>query len=366
MLRILFLMLLVLTSNTGCKRRPAVILSQAPETIDFEFKDKRHPHSDENQENFPIPEEIPKEYFLPYQSDQKEYCISVGDVLEISIFGNDDTLVSEVVIAPDGRLYYMFIDGINAEGLTVSELSEEIKKRVLHLFVDPEVAILPKKIASQSYMILGKVAKPGVYPIISAVTLRQAIGEAGGIIQGGYRGTTISVVNLRNSFICRQGKKLPIDFEKLLYTEGFEQNIYVQPGDYIYIASALHESEIFLVGALREQKPIPYKDGLTLVSALSGGSGLVGGLTSVGNVQKILILRGSLEAPQTMQIDLLKILDGSARDVYLLPGDIVYVPNKEARFGRELVRSAIQAFVTAFGNSAGSHVANDHWFVNPK
>lgn len=177
----------------------------------------------------------------------------------------------------------------------------------------------------------------------------------------GYKGTTIQIASLRDSFIVRDGKKLPIDFARLLYTEGADQDIYMKPGDYIYIASSL-VTQIYLIGAVREQKPIPYKDGLTVVGAISGPSGITGGITKEGRPTQILVIRGSLTNPQVMSVDLFKIIDGKARDVYLLPGDIVYVPNKKFRFGRELVREAIDSFVDSFGSTAGDYYAEDRWF----
>jgi len=345
----------------GCSRRDQVVITQESHIIDYVPEEML----EEDLSTFEGRTPLLPEYFDAYQAHAEEYMISRGDVLEISIFSNPDSSVSEAVIAPDGRLYYMFLEGIQAEGLTVKELSEELERLLVDMFVDPEVTVLPKHVASQSYMINGKIGRAGVYPITNAITLQQAIGEAGGISLGGYAGTTMNIANLRDSFVVRNGEKLDLDFERLLYTDGTDQNIFVRPGDYIYIASSLVQ-EVYLLGAVREQKPVPYKDGLTLIAALSGSAGMTGGTNSQADAERVLIVRGSLENPRVIQADIIEILEGRARDIYLVPGDLVYVQNNKVRFGRELVRTAINSFVGAFGSSAGSHYGSVHWFPNDR
>ena len=357
-----FLLVLVfLSACQGITRRDPVIITQESEVKDFYSLEEGI--SDLEQEE---KEPLLPEYFNPYKSYIKEYRASRGDILEISIFGSEteggkQVIVDEVIVAPDGKLYYMFVDGFFVEGLVLDEIKQELETHLSKMYVEPQVSVTPKFVQNQNYVILGKVNSPGLYPLNTTVNLRQAIGNAGGISLGGFQGTTINIANLKNSFIIRDGKKLDIDFEELIISEGSNQNIIVNSGDYIYIASSLLE-EVFLLGAVREQKPIPYKDGMTVMSILSGSAGTIEGVLDDGKLSQVLIIRGSLEDPRVIRINLYDVLAGRGRDVYVLPGDIVYVPNKYARFGRELVRLAIDAFVTGFTGTAAGHYGNDHVF----
>jgi len=342
--------------NQSFGSRAPIIVTRSPTVIDF--------IDDEEQiaEELKLTEErgaLLPEYFDPYQPILEDYVISKGDILEVSVFGNSDTAVNEVIVAPDGMLYYMFLEGIEAEGKTIADIKQILTTALADYFVNPEVSVIPKRVANQHYLVLGKVRRPGVYPIVTSMTLQQAIGDAGGISLGGYAGTTINIANLRNSFIVRNGKKLDIDFERLIYTDGTDQNIFVNPGDYIFVASSLVE-EIFLIGEVRTQKPIQYKDGLTLTQVLAGTAGTTEGWTTRAWISNVLVVRGSLDCPQYYNINVLKILDGTARDVYLLPGDIIYVQKKPFRFGRQLVRIAIETFVRSFAAEAGSYYM-DKW-----
>ncbi len=58
-------------------------------------------------------------------------------------------------------------------------------------------------------------------------------------------------------------------------------------------------------------------------------------------------------------------MHGYTLDVFLASGDIVYVPNKTLRFGRKLIRLAIDTFINSFGTAAGSYYANRFWFPPP-
>jgi polysaccharide export outer membrane protein len=303
------------------------------------------------------------EYFDPYQPIISDYVLSRGDILEVAVYGHDDTSVNDAVIAPDGKLYYLFTEPIQAEGLTIEQLQSSLAKELGDYFVTPDVVLTPKHVGRTTYNILGKVRRPGAYPINTSTTIQQAIGEAGGISVGGFAGTTINSSNLRESFIVRDGVKLNVDFERLIFTDGMNQNIFVRPGDYIYVASSLVQ-DVFLMGAVREQKPIPYKDGLTLSGLLAGSAGTIEGWLDHAHITEVLIVRGSLECPQTYQVNVLEILQGAARDIYLLPGDLVYVQPKPFKFGRALVRMAIQTFVSSFAFNVSSGVSNRDIFLN--
>ncbi|GAB4235962.1 MAG: hypothetical protein Tsb0021_15600 [Chlamydiales bacterium] len=310
----------------------------------------------------------------PYDPIIDLYTISIGDLLEISIFGDEDTIVDEVVIAPDGFLYYFFLNPIYAEGKTLKELREQIVAQLKDYFLAPEVSIIPKGMSNQSYTILGKVRIPGLYPLTQSMTLRQAIGAAGGIFteqdvsdtdfgtggNGFYveaYGNRIGVAaNLRKSFVVRDGKKLDINFETLLYSADTSQDLALKPGDYVYIASNEHR-DIYVLGTAFAPGVLQYYDGMSLMGALTAAGGWTRGPYGTDK-QRILIVRGSLKCPEVMVVDLCCILSGKARDVYLKPGDIIYVSEKKFGYLRELVRIAIEAFVISFTNLAGVYYAD--------
>lgn len=308
------------------------------------------------------------EMFDPFQPIDSEYRLAKGDILELSVFGEEESLVDNAMIAPDGNLYYAFLDGLPAEGRKPEELAKDIASKLDHLFLEPQVSVIPKKTEALTYRILGRVRSPGEFSFEGPVSLREAIGNAGGLFSqsktgnGEYvRNLLVPYVNLEESFIVRDNKKLDIDFAALLIEGDSTQDIYLRPGDYVYIVSA-ETQEVFVLGSVLTPQRVTYVPGMTLMSALTKAGGWPTNSPYSPDLKRFMVIRGGLECPKACQVNLRKILTGKARDLYLQPGDIVYATHKKFRFARELVYLAVDAFVYSFVTSAGVHYAREHWF----
>ena len=302
----------------------------------------------------------------PYEPLVKEYRIANGDSLDISVFGDQDTIVTNIVVAPDGKIYYLFLDGILAKGKTIDELQKELQENLKDMFIEPNVTIMPRFMSNQSVIILGRINRPGLYPLYRSLTIRQGIGLAGGIVSqrqlvndsssGLVQVSTnynIPVVDLKNSFLVRQGKKLDVNFDDLINKPSESEDIYLKPGDYIYIASD-ERPGVFMLGNVLGPQVIPHRDDLTLLQAICTVGGWTRGFPYSADVNDCLIIRGSLECPQVARVNLCDLIYGKTRDIPLERGDIVYVHNKNLRFGRQLIRIALNSFVSSFGGNAGA------------
>lgn len=303
---------------------------------------------------------LPANLFIPF--NPADFVLSVGDVVEISVFGLSET-AAVTPVAPDGKLYYLFSEGIPAAGRKPEEVARDIEKTITRLFNNPRVDVLPRKFAAKRFLVLGKVNRPGTFPLDSALTVRQAVAAAGGLAQGTYRGTTTDIASLKESYLLRNGSPVPIDFDRLINHGDSSQDVYVRPGDVVYIASGLrHTREIYLLGAVAEQQSVAYRDNMTLVELISGASERGGGYLPAANISRVVILRGALSKPETVEVNLKAILAGKAADQYLQPGDIVYLPEKPFRFARDLTRGIVLTFVRAFAAEAGAAVIEDNFF----
>jgi len=361
LLSLCLLLALLLTGccNTPfCKgRRPQVIATWDNSIIDYDF-DCFHEVNDENdcQDNHEA--NAGKEH-------DSQYRLAIGDLLEISILGEEETFVENAVVAPDGKIYYAFLDGVPAIGRTVPEVAEEMQDKLKKLFINPLVTINSTLSTTYNYKILGRVNKPGVYPINGELHLREAIGEAGGIvkrIQTDERDEEdlYSTVNLGDSYIVRDGKKLEVDFYSLIHNPSRQADILIKPGDFIYLAPN-EINDVYVLGAVATSRRVSWYQGLTLMGAISDASGWRYGSPWSADLHSILIVRGNLECPCAMQVDVTLILSGMARDVILQPGDIIYVHNKTLRFGRALVLIAINSFIQSFA-TAGASYYGFRWF----
>lgn len=351
-----------------CCGRPDVMMSWETCVIDYNDCFEEYDLTEYGYGNLYEKLELTPDLFDPYQPIVPDYKFSKGDILQVAVFGEDETFVSGAVVAPDGKLYYSVLDGIQADGKSPKEVSKELQLSLDELFVDPIVTIVPKEVVGPAYRILGRVRVPGEYKIEGPITVREAIAQAGGLFSEADKDTgdhpgraTIPYTDLDKSLMMRGNKQVDINFYDLLFSGREDQNIYVKPSDYIYVAGS-ETKEVFMLGYVNAPQRIPHTMDMTLMTAFASVGGWPTPNPYSPDLHRIVVIRGGLECPQVCVVDVKKILHGKARDLRLEPGDIVYASHKQWRTAREVVHIAVDTFIGAFVGSFGSHYAREHWF----
>lgn len=358
--------------NPDLLRRPEVMSSWNPTVLDFnpvldEFTNRI---AEAEQDCYKGEGHVPltPDMFRPWSPSEENFRLAVGDFVAIAVFGDDETIADDVCVAPDGRLYYNLLDnGIPAAGRTIPDVRTEIEKEISLFFVEPVVTLSPKTSLNDTYSIMGRVATPGVYSTVDPLTLREAIGNAGGLLKEDFTGRDEvtspeeSLADLSHSFIIRNKRKLNVDFHDLYYNPSTDQNIYIYPGDYIYIAATPY-AEVYVLGAVTLPQRVRYQKGMRLMEVLGDAGGWPIGYPYSADVSRCIVIRGCLDCPLYVEVDLSQIYFGQMRDIILQPGDIIYVCNKTLRFGRQLVLTALNAFVQAFAATAAGYYGQFVWF----
>ncbi len=261
-----------------------------------------------------------------------------GDKIEVDIMGETGTAPGTgalLTVGPDGKIYYGILPGLNVWGLTLQETQQLLQKE-LGRFVRTkiDVAIILRDVESKKIWMLGRVGAPGVYSMTNSITLMDAIFNAGGPLTllgatgtGGTRdiatiGMNEDLVDYKKSFVLRKGKMLPVDIGRLVHGD-MSQNIYLHPDDYVYLAPG-YSQEVHVFGAVASPRTVPYTQGMTLVSAIANA----GGTAWDAYMHQVAIVRGSLQTPSIAIVDLLRVQKGELPNVYVAPGDIIYVPTK--------------------------------------
>ncbi len=363
-----YLLLFSLIFFIGGCRRPQVIDCPCKKDYILDYNFPCVEEIDDECSEIPRIEtrDLTEEDFHPAPINVDTYKLEIGDVLQISVYGEQETTVEKNVVAGDGNLYYLILKPIRVQGLTIRETAALLEDKLKELYIAPRVSITPVFLAGLNWKILGRVNKPGMYPLTIPTTLRGAIAKAGGpIIETlTYENSderTRSSTDLSKSFIIRDGKKLNIDFESLITNPTSKQNIYLRPNDYIYI-HPLDRQEVYVLGNVRRNQALPYYKNMTLMSALAMAQGWDYGNPQGANLHRVLILRGKLCDPMYMMLDVKEILNGCAKDPLLCAGDIVFVPNKPFRFVRELIRLALESYVFGYASNAGLFYSEVRWF----
>jgi polysaccharide export outer membrane protein len=112
------------------------------------------------------------------ESDER-YIIQPGDVLIVSVW-RESELQGEVLVLPDGGLSFPLVGTLSARGKTVEQLREEMVERLKRYLPDPVVTVAAKSIAGNRIYVIGKVNRPGDFPLGRPIDVMQAIALAGG------------------------------------------------------------------------------------------------------------------------------------------------------------------------------------------
>lgn len=244
-----------------------------------------------------------------------------GDVLNVSVYDEPELNINGIPVRPDGRISFPLVGDVIAEGLTVSELNESLTDKLSRFILSPKVSVIVQNFNSQQFTIFGEVVRPGVYPLITDISITDALAGAGGLNKGQFRATSVELADLTHAFIARQGEILPVDFVRLIRQGDLRYDISLQSGDYIYIPSGLSK-EVYILGEVNNPMLFAFRENMPMSRTLAQAEGF----TPDADLKRIHILRGSLTNPTVLMINFKEVLAGRAREVALEPGDVIYVP----------------------------------------
>lgn len=294
------------------------------------------------------------------------FTLGPGDRLELELIGNPASRTTTVV-APDGKLYFNLLPGIDVWGLTLTETKAQLENSFTNFVREqPRVAITLRSVESKRVWILGCVQAPGVYNMATPMTLLESISIAGGTLSmTSFRdqaaaGIGEELADLKRSFVLRKGKLLPVDFSRLLYEGDSSQNIYLEPDDFVYLPAGTAR-EVYVLGAVIQPRPVPYMEGMTVAGAVASAYGTL----RDAYLPHVAVVRGSLSQPQLTIVDYRKVIRGEAPDFQLQPHDIVFVPFSPYRYLRRYAEVVLNTFVSASAINAGSYMVTKQTGFGP-
>lgn len=167
-----------------------------------------------------------------YTNYLAEYRLGPNDVISVDVFGQcPDYCKSGVTVPPTARISYPLVrEGVMVGGKTVTQVADEITKRLNEYIIDPVVTVTLEKAMSARYSVLGKVVSPGVRVLDRKVSVYEAVVESGGVAKGGdkkkvvifsYNGTgrvSSRIINLT-------------DIER-----GKSDMVFINPGDQVFVS----------------------------------------------------------------------------------------------------------------------------------
>ena len=253
--------------------------------------------------------------------DTSPYKITPGDQFDITVYEHPELTVRQIIVTPDGFVSAPLIGPVKIGGLSLVEATEALKKQISQYIRKPLVSLIPIRINGYNFTIVGRVNVPGCYPIsIGNTRLIDAVAMARGLSEGLFHGDTVELADLENAYISRDGRLLPVNFQKALLRGDPLHNIPLKNGDYIYIPSVMN-STVALLGQVGKPTYVGFKEGMTVLQALPYGGGL-----RETHSDEIKVIRGGLKKPVVYTVNVTKMQEGKIMDFPLQANDIVYVP----------------------------------------
>jgi polysaccharide export outer membrane protein len=108
--------------------------------------------------------------------------IGPGDLLEVSLYGIQD-FKAEARVGSNQQVSLPMLGSVTVGGLTTDQAEKVIADKLVaaRLYNNPQVQVLVKEYTSEGISVLGEVQKPGIYQLLGARRLYDAISSAGGM-----------------------------------------------------------------------------------------------------------------------------------------------------------------------------------------
>lgn len=162
-------------------------------------------------------------------NNDSPYLIQPGDILEISVW-REDNMLRQVLVRPDGGLSYPLVGDILGAGKSIKTLQEEITERLSKYVPEPVVTVSTQQLGGNKIYVIGKVQKPGEFVANRYMDIVQALSVAGGM-------TAYAAANKIKVLRRENGKLSSISFRYGDIEKGMdlEQNIILKSGDVVLV-----------------------------------------------------------------------------------------------------------------------------------
>ena len=166
---------------------------------------------------------------LAVAQDGMSYQIQPGDILEISVW-NEENLLKQVLVRPDGGMSFPLVGNVQAAGKSVVELQSLVTQKLSRYIPDPVVTVSTQQLGGNKIYVIGKVAKSGEVIANRNMDVVQALSVAGGM-------TPYAAANKIKILRRANGKltAIPFKYGDIEKGDNLQQNIILQSGDVVVV-----------------------------------------------------------------------------------------------------------------------------------
>ena len=238
--------------------------------------------------------------------NQANYVVGPEDVLAVTVF-NEAQLSGRYRVENDGHFSYPFLGRIKAGGSTVAGVAATLRARLADGYLrNPQVTVDVEQFRSQSVFVIGEVRTPGKYMLSGAVSLIEALAQAGSVT--GQAGGEVLVLHPKDGArgaAAMTPERNDADVQRVnlheVETGRLSKNVTIRDGDTIFVPKA---DRFFVTGFVRTPGSYTLEPNMTVLQAIS----MAGGVTERGSGRRLRVTR---------------VIDGERKDLDAKPTDLV-------------------------------------------
>ena len=242
----------------------------------------------------------------PAGESQANYVVGHEDILAVTVF-NEPQVSGRYRVENDGHFSYPFLGRVKAGGATVADVAATLRARLADGYLrNPQVTVEVEQFRSQSVFVIGEVKTPGKYMLSGAVSLIEALAQAGSVTpqaggevlilhpKDGARGARATMPEGGDAEVQRVNLRE-------METGRLSRNVVIRDGDTLFVPKA---ERFFVTGFVRTPGSYTLEPNMTVLQAIS----MAGGVTERGSGRRLRVTR---------------VINGERRDLDAKPTDLV-------------------------------------------
>jgi len=214
---------------------------------------------------------------LSKEKEPPVYTLGPDDLIEINVLGHPE-LSGSVTVEAGGEIILPLIkEVVQVNNLTVKEATEKIKEVLSKYIKEPDVQLVITGYYSKKWYILGETGLRGEFPLgRSKLTLMEALYRAGLPIEdrAAMRRVLLIKPHRVEPFVKR------INVASILYEGKMADNVYIEPGDIIYIPKTV----LYKVTSIITQITAPFTSARDTAEAIPAASTAIRAATPIKEV----------------------------------------------------------------------------------
>jgi polysaccharide export outer membrane protein len=168
----------------------------------------------------------------PAPPDRPAYVIGPGDALQLFVWKEPD-LTRDVTVRLDGKITVPLLGDVMAAGRTPEQLGLEIGAGLKRFVATPQVTLAVKETGAGRFYVVGRVARPGAYPLAGRTTVLQALALSGGLLEFAKADR---ILVIREEGGADTEGPVVVNFKKLeAGSEIARNNVALRPGDTVIV-----------------------------------------------------------------------------------------------------------------------------------